>query len=137
MEENVKRLNEKREYLENLKQKKKKAQEEFNEYYACLFENIESVENDIKLIEHNIENYCLKEFKETKNKNFYGGISIKEYKTIEYEEEKAFEWAKAKKLFLLFDKKGFEKAVESLNLDFVKINKEPKVTYPKIIKLEG
>lgn len=38
-------------------------------------------------------------------------------------------------MFLQFDKKGFEKAATSLNLDFVKEDKTLRVTYPSKIEV--
>jgi hypothetical protein len=39
-------------------------------------------------------------------------------------------------MFFVWDQKSFEKVVKSLNLNFVTSIKEPKATFPKIIKLE-
>lgn len=83
-----------------------------------------------------IEVQILQKFKETAEKKYFGDIGIKEYKEINYDKDEAFKWAKEKDMFLKLDDKAFDKAAESLNLPFVKIEKKPKVTFPKIIKIE-
>jgi hypothetical protein len=65
-----------------------------------------------------------------------GGIKIQESSTLEYDAEKAFQFAKEKDMFLALDKKAFEKAASSLNLDFVKTVPVLKVTFPKEVKID-
>ena len=113
---------------------KKKLFEQENE---SLVSEIKQLTEKIGEIKKSIEDFVIPQFKENKDvKKFYGGIGIQERKVVSYDEKQAFSWAKEKDMFLQLDKKGFEKAVDGLNLDFVEIDKEPKVTFPKVIKLE-
>ena len=77
-----------------------------------------------------------KEDRTKEDKKILGGVKIIDSATIEYEENKAFPWAKEKLMFLIFDKKAFEKAAKSLDLDWVTLGTIPKVQFPKVIKLE-
>lgn len=97
---------------------------------------IEECNKQIEKLKSEINDDAVKQFKESGEKNFYGGISVKEYETVEYSEEKAEKWCKDHDMFFVWDKKSFDKAIKGLNLDFVKFDKEPKATFPKVIKLE-
>jgi len=74
--------------------------------------------------------------KNPKVKKFIGGFGIQERKNFVYDSKLAFDFAKEKGIFLKLDEKSFEKAIEGLNLDFVKEEKVVKVTVPKVISLE-
>lgn len=95
-----------------------------------------SLESMISKIKEEIEKEAIKEFKETGNKTLYGGIKVQEAKTLEYDEKKAFEFAKEKGLFLILDKKAFEKTAPTLAEKWIKVGTSEKVTYPKVIKLD-
>jgi len=136
MKEEIVKLKEKSDLLESLKEEKKIIQDKFLEENKVLFNNIKLIEDEVHWLKEKVGNNCLQEYTISKNKTFYGGIKIKEYSNIEYDEKEALKWAKEKDMFLSLDKKAFEKAVDSLDLEFVTVSKQPKVTYPKIIKLE-
>ena len=57
---------------------------------------------------------------------------------MSYTQESALKWAKEKDMFLILDKKAFEKSAPDLHLPFVtiKTDKIPTATFPKEIKLE-
>lgn len=83
-----------------------------------------------------IEEAAIKEFKETGNKKFVGGIGVQERKTLEYNEQEVFNWALDKKMFLTLDKKAFEKVAESIGAPTVVVGKKIQATFPKEIVLE-
>ena len=104
-------------------------------------ESIEKIESHIELYKKGIEIEAISEFKATGNKQLLGGVKVQEkkIKTIEYKPADALKWAKEKDMFLMYDKKAFEKAVDSLpEMSWLKIktSTENKVTFPKEIKLE-
>ena len=94
----------------------------------------ENYENEINQLKSELSEKAIKNFEETKNKTYIGGIKVQEVKKLNYDEKTAFEWAKEKQMFLQFDKKGFEKAAPSLNLDFVEENITLRTTFPSKIE---
>ena len=60
---------------------------------------------------------------------------MQEVKKLNYDEKIAFDWAKEKQMFLQFDKKGFEKAATSLNLEFVEETTTLRATFPSKIEV--
>lgn len=91
------------------------------------------LDNTLSLIEEDVK----AEFqKNPKVKKFFGGFGIQERKNFVYDAKLAFDFAKEKGMFLKLDEKSFEKAIEGLNLDFVREEKVVKLTVPKVISLE-
>lgn len=109
--------------------------EEFEDSISDLKTKKAELEDLEKELKQSLSEEALEEYQETGNKKFPGGIAIREEKSVDYEEDKAFEFAKEKGMFLKLDRKAFEKAADSLGLSFVEISKKPKVTFPKVIKL--
>ena len=137
MEEKIKELKQLEDKITELLLKQKEEKEKFLEItIKPLTEELTELEVRKSEIKSEIESNVLQKFKETKEKKYYGGIGVREYKEIIYDYNVVFKWAKEKDMFLALDKKAFEKAVEGLNLDFVKFDKKPKVVFPKEIKLE-
>ena len=101
-----------------------------------IIEGLNTLKEKLDIEKKNIEESILKEFKETGNKKFVGGIGVQERKTVEYDEKKVFEWALDKKMFLSLDKKAFEKVAENIGAPTVVIGKKTIVTFPKEIVLE-
>ena len=95
----------------------------------------ENYENEINQLKSELSEKAIKSFEETKSKTFIGGIKVQEVKKLNYDEKTAFDWAKEKQMFLQFDKKGFEKAANSLNLDFVEENITLRATFPSKIEV--
>jgi hypothetical protein len=114
----------------------KEKQNEFNTMMLINFSSKKELELQIEALKDNIKVMAIGHFNETKNKDYIGGIKIQETNSISYDDKVAFNWCLDKKLFLELDKKSFEKAVDSLNVDFVTKTKDVRVTFPKIIKLE-
>jgi hypothetical protein len=133
--EDVAKLKNLNEQIEKVLLEKKQVYSEIEIKVSELTDKIVALELQKKAVVAIIEKSVLAKFEETKDKNFYGGIGVKEYTNFTYEEKEALKWAKEKDMFLTLDKKSFESACKNLDLDFVTIDKKPKVTYPKIIKL--
>ncbi len=135
-----------REYLENLRTylgeiaelegKLKIKKENFNIEIEGMSKKMIEIKEKIAMVKETITAEAIDEFKDTGNKALLGGVKVQEAKIIDYDEEQASNFAFEKKMFLNFDKKAFEKAAPSLNLDWVTFGKTQKVTFPKVIELE-
>lgn len=136
MEEKIKQLKEKFESLEEFQKEKKEKDTKHAESIKTIVSGISTVTKEIGDLKKEISKEVLVKFEETKEKKYYGGIGVKEYKTLTYDSVKALTWAKEKDICLTLDKKSFEKIAESQLLDFVDVSTDPKVTYPKVIKIE-
>ena len=101
-----------------------------------IIEGLNTLKEKLDIEKKNIEEQILKEFKETGNKKFIGGIGVQERKIIEYDEIEVFKWALDKKMFLSLDKKAFEKVAENIGAPTVVIGKKTIATFPKEIVLE-
>lgn len=122
--------------LDALKGALKMKEDTFKEENKGLMKSIEEAKEFISNEKKIIEEKILEEFKKDKTvKKFYGGLGVQERKAITYDSKVALDWAKEKDMFLLLDKKSFEKVAESLNLDFVTSDTNDIVTFPKKIKL--
>jgi len=124
--------------VSSLSEEIKNLKKEFEDSISDKVTTLKEKENLLTLIKEEITEEALEEFHENgkKSKNLTGGIGIQERTTISYDEEEALEFAKEKDLFLMLDKKAFEKAVPNLNLSWVSVDKYERVTFPKEIKLD-
>jgi len=122
--------------LEEKSIKLKGLQEKFNNDNQELLDEIDLLKTKISESKVEIEKEAIEEFNENNTKKFDGGISIKEYKKFIYDSDKVLKIAKEKDMFLMLDEKSFKKVAEGLTDWGVEVKKEPKVTYPKVIKLE-
>jgi len=139
--ENLEKLKTLQEQLELKQTFIKSKKEEFEKSIKNDTDYVENLNSQIKLYKQGIEVEALKEFKETGKKTLLGGVKVQEKKvvTISYKPEDALKFAKEKDMFLIFDKKGLEKAIPSLgDLKWVTTETETveKVTFPAEIKLE-
>ena len=120
----------------------KERKEAFEKSEKGAMDFIANLQSQETLYKQGIEVEALAEFKETGKKTLLGGIKVQEKKivTISYKPEDALKFAKDKDMFLMFDKKGLEKAIPSLGeLKWVTTKTETigKVTFPTAgIKLE-
>jgi hypothetical protein len=135
LKEAVEQYKDQSEALDAAKGELKRLKEIFDNQNDVIYKIIENHSENCKNLKDEIQKLGKEEFEKTGNKKLFGGIGIQERKSIVYDEKKAFEFAKEKDMFLSLDKKSFETAAKSLNLDFVKEEKEIKVTIPKEIKL--
>lgn len=107
----------------------------FDNEHKSLSDQIKTLSTQIDELKESIKPEAIAEFKEINKKKLTGGIGIRETDETTYDEAKAFTWAKSKDLFIMLDKKAFEKSAPSLGLDFVKTEKKTSVTFPSTIEL--
>lgn len=126
--------------LEEVKASSKKLKDAFDMENKSFVDAKSELEKEISELKIVIGEAAIAEFKMSGEKKQLGGVKVQEKKwsTISYDSTEALRFAKDKDMFLLLDKKGFETAAPSLNLDFVTIESGTKeaVTFPKEIKLE-
>ena len=124
LKEVISSLNEKKEILKQL-------QEKFNVENKDLINEMVNLNIEVEKQTAIVKYDAIEEFKVNCVKKLVGGIGIRETKDISYNEADALKWAKEKDLFITLDKKAFEKSAESLNLEFVNVNKVIQATIPK------
>ena len=123
-----------KEVISSLKEKKeilKQLQEKFNIENKDLINEMVNLNTEVETQTAIVKYDAIEEFKVNGVKKLVGGIGIRETKDISYNEADALKWAKEKDLFITLDKKAFEKSAESLNLEFVNVNKVIQATIPK------
>jgi hypothetical protein len=123
-----------KEVISSLKEKKeilKQLQEKFNNENKDLINEMVNLNTEVETQTAIVKYDAIEEFKVNGVKKLVGGIGIRETKVISYNEADALKWAKEKDLFITLDKKAFEKSAESLNLEFVNVNKVIQATIPK------
>ena len=113
----------------------KTKKEEFEESIKDLRESITDHQAHLSGLKEDIKIEALQEFEESGKKKLFGGIGIQERKSLLYDVEQAFDWAKETGVCLLLDKKKFEKVGLEMT-DFVTEDVSLTVTFPKEIKLE-
>jgi len=77
------------------------------------------------------------EFKEDGIKKRLGGIGIRVLKILKYDADVALAWAKKKDLFLQLDTKSFDNVAKTGEIDFVKVEDNITVTFPKKLVIEN
>jgi hypothetical protein len=123
-----------KEVISSLKEKKeilKQLQEKFNIENKDLINEMVNLNTEVETQTAIVKYDAIEEFKVNGVKKLVGGIGIRETKDLSYNEADALKWAKEKDLFITLDKKAFEKSAESLNLEFVNVNKVIQATIPK------
>lgn len=133
--ENLEKLRDLQTELSQKKAALKLKKDNFNKSIEIDNESIELLQSKETLYKQGIEVEALAEFKETGNKKLLGGIKVQEKTNviISYKPEDALKFAKEKNMFLMYDKKGLDKAIPSLGvLPWVttKTEKFEKVTFP-------
>jgi len=136
MMESVREYAAKKEEVENLKALLNKKREEFDAQNRELIDSLALAKEELNEVIADVRNFAIFEFTETGKKKLFGGIGIREKTVIKYDEAKALRWAKEKDMFVQLDKKSFDKAAPGLSLDFVKIEKDIQVTFPKEVKID-
>jgi hypothetical protein len=114
---------------EMLKQK----QDLFNNQNAELINARIEIQKEIFDLETNARKFALEQFEVTKEPKIGYGLTIVQHKQCEYDETKAFEWAKDRGLALKLDATKFKKLAELEELDFVSFDKKPSVNISKTI----
>ena len=118
---------------ENLGEKEEKYKEEkkaFEDRTESVKKEIDRLRDKKEDLRAEVADKTAEEFKTSGRKKFPGGIKVQERRKLEYDRDKAFEWAKDHDMCLKLDTKAFEKTAESVKPDFVEIKTEPKTTFP-------
>ena len=111
-------------------------QDEFERNHKNLIEAVQAVSNELSEAEGEVRKIAVDEYDKTEQKKLYGGVGIRVTYKPTYEPKTAFEWALDHKLFLLLDKKGFEKMCKTTPPEFVSFDEIVTATLPKEIKIE-
>ncbi|MDA3855894.1 MAG: hypothetical protein PF569_06530 [Candidatus Woesearchaeota archaeon] len=136
----LKELKENIETLESIDAEVKVIKDEMNKKIDQLkkdkeYNNILASIDDQKSI---LTDEAIKNFKETGEKTYIGGIKVQERTTQSIvDKKKAMDFALDKKLFLKLDEKAILKFSKDNDLDFVKEDTNTIATFPKTIILEG
>lgn len=121
---------------DEIKEKLKEFEKENKELYEGKKKAIEQIE----LLKEEIGEMAKDEYRETDLKKFYGGIGIRVYKNMEYDEDIAIKWAETNMpvaIKRILDKKQFESYAKENKPDFVTITEKLTPTFPKEIKIEN
>lgn len=103
---------------------------EFEAANAGLIENINVLKLNATQFEDELREMALAEFAATGAKKLPHGIGIRVTTKLDYDESKAFEWAKSHGLALRLDAKAFERIAKADAPDFVQVVEVPTVTLP-------
>ena len=121
--------------LSGLKNTLLQKQELFNIENKSLLDKLDSTKDKINDLTTSIKEDGLIEFKETNQKKLTGGLGIRIMTELEYDEDKAFDWAKEHNLCLELDVKAFKKLAKTQKFNFVVKFEKIIITFPKEIKL--
>lgn len=111
-------------------------QQEFNDKHKAIIESLSENRGKLGIIEGEIRTMALQEYGITKDKNLTGGLGIRIMKRMEYDSEKALNWANEHKMCLTLDRRAFEKIAKTDQIGFVEFKEEVTATIPKEIKDE-
>ncbi len=117
---------------EKLKQK----QQVFDDDNQVLIGHIQDLQERIAGQKDTLREVAEVEYKETMNKQLLGGLGVRVSYPIEYNEEKAFEWAKEHNLCIQLDRKAFEHIAKAQPLGFVTKQEKVTITFPKSINFD-
>jgi CMP-N-acetylneuraminic acid synthetase len=135
--ENVKQLKYLNESLEKNSKELAEAKKSFEDENSLLIQTIKDISDHISKTKEVISENAIEQFKESGDKKLFGGVGVQERTKLSYDESEVLKIAKEKDMFVTLDKKSFEKVARNLTDWGVTITKEPKVTFPKVIKIEG
>jgi hypothetical protein len=107
------------------------AQDAFEQTVMTLRNRISELKEQIGFAEEVIEAQALDTYTKTQDKKPLPGVTVKIFKGLKYDEQKALAWAAEKKMCISLDKKAFEKVASAANLDFVEQIEEPRVQVSK------
>ena len=95
-------------------------------------------EVEIEELKEHIAEECISDYNETGVKEFQGGLKIRLNNRVNYDPDKALDWAKINMPAVVkqtLDKRSFDKFAKELDLDFVELKKEPSITYPSELRI--
>ncbi len=120
---------------EKINEELRAARTQFEETHKALFDSQAEVREVISECKEVLTENALAGFAADGEKKRLGGVGIRVSKQLLYDGDLALSWAKEKDLFLQLDRKAFENVAKTGELDFVKIEEVPKVTFPKQIQI--
>ena len=114
----------------------KEKQEAFEKQVEGIKEKMSSVSEKMNEAKESIKSESLEAYMTDGEKKRLGGIGIQVRTDIEFDDAKAFSWAKEHSLCLKLDSGAFKKIAKTQDIDFVEKSERVLVTFPKEIKLE-
>ena len=123
--------------LELFKEEWRTKQAELENKNAELLQKIDHLSDKLNNQKDEFKVLATEEFTKTGEKKLIGGLGIRVGVELNYEDEKAFAWAKEHKLCLQLNTREFEKIAKGQKLPFVETTEKITVTFPKEIKFEG
>ena len=139
--EKLKELYATRNAVDSINSKFIEQKEQWEKEHANEIVELNKGKEDIALIETELRDLALADYDITKEKKLTGGLGIKIMKKLEYEPDKAFNWAEKHGIGLELNKRAFESFVKSqekdlkkAKLDFVSIKEKATATIPKCIE---
>ena len=142
MKEKLMKLKTQREHLNKLDEEYKAKLDQFNEDNKALIEERTEAGGIIAVLSDEIREVALIEFEKTGEKKLEGGVGIRVTQKLEYDADKALEWAENSGMALQLDKRSFEsfakaqiKDLKKAKLGFVGIKQVVSATIPTEIKV--
>ncbi len=138
-EGNVKKLKQlldkQKEYQEQYQEEKRK----FEETHLPLQQKLQELYEDIVNLKSDITEDALADYETNKLKDYIGGITIKIFKQVGYDDSDAIKWAidtaQTHLVETKLNKTEFNKLAKVINLPFVTKFETPKVMFPSAIVL--
>ena len=144
MAEKLKELSAVREAVGSIDKKLQAQREQWEKEHENEIGALNKGKEDLAGVETELRALALGDYAITREKKLTGGLGIRIMKKLEYEPNKAFNWAEVHGIGLMLDKRAFEsfaksqeKDLKKAKLDFVIIKEEPSATIPKEIKIEN
>jgi hypothetical protein len=100
----------------------------FKSLHAELLGEIEDRQTKVRLIENKLRDATVTYYTDTGDKKPTQGVEVKVGTKLEYDPEKALEWAQAHKIALVpesLDRGAFEKIAKATKIDFVTETEKP------------
>ncbi|KKN76949.1 hypothetical protein LCGC14_0366010 [marine sediment metagenome] len=91
-----------------------------------LLRSLDIMTEEVSVVEAWLRTLTLKAYNETGSKAPAVGVSVKMFEVLNYDADKAKEWALEHRVVLSLDKKSFEDFAKATPLEFVSITEEPR-----------
>ena len=128
LREQINAVVEARKKVQEATEQKTSAYQKWVEANQPLIDHESNAKSACQEAETELREMTLQEYVETGNKSPLPGIGIRIMTRLNYESQKAMEWAMEHKLALKLDSSAFEKIAKTSNLPFVSITDEPTAT---------
>jgi len=125
---------------EALKKRKEQLEEELRLANSEIYGELERETDRVATLEEILRSLALDQFKATGTKAWQGGVEVKEFVVLDYQEPDALAWAKEHRVALKLDRPAFDRIAKASpeEFPFVKISKEPRAQIPqKMVVKEG